>query len=94
MLVYLEKEPGWEDVAELLAVAARSRVRLSTTTVNWGEVYYTTRREYGPEKTGETIRLIDGFPIERIDAEITSPSGGFRFLKKETTEADSRVVWL
>lgn len=69
LLLYLEKELGWEDVADLLEAAARDRVRLPMTVVNWGEVYYTTLRQYGAEKADETTRLIEEFPIEVVEAE-------------------------
>lgn len=70
VFVYLEKEPGYTIVRDALARAADTGRPLLMTVVNWGEVYYTTRRELGEATADETVRLLASFPIEFVDVDM------------------------
>ena len=50
LMVYLEKEPNYEKVRDILAAASESGKPCLMTYVNWGEVYYVTHRTYGSDK--------------------------------------------
>ena len=68
LLAYFEKQPGWEEVADLLTEAAAEDVRLSLSVINWGEVRYITHRVYGEAKALEVVQAIDELPVEIIEA--------------------------
>ena len=68
VLAYFEKQPGWEEVAGLLAEAIGEDVRLCLSVVNWGEVVYITQRVYGDEKASEVVQAIDELSIEVVEA--------------------------
>ena len=70
LMVYLEKEPGYEKVQELLTHAATSDRKLLLSTVNWGEVYYVTQRAYGPDKAQQIADVIKSFPIDVVDVDL------------------------
>ena len=71
LTAYFEKEPGYEKVQELLTTAAVSSGRpLLLSTVNWGEVYYVTHRNYGSEQANQIAHIIKTFPIEIVDVDI------------------------
>ena len=70
LMAYLEKEPGFEKVKDLLTKAADSEKGLLMTTVNFGEVCYILRRDYGVDESEKIIRLIETFPIEFIDIDL------------------------
>lgn len=46
-LVFLNREPGWERVAEILKEAQSSGVKLLMSAINWGEVLYAVWRKDG-----------------------------------------------
>ncbi|MDI6788332.1 MAG: type II toxin-antitoxin system VapC family toxin [Planctomycetota bacterium] len=69
LLAYLNKEPGWEKMEELLTLAAEKEKYLLMTSVNWGEVYYIVAREYDYHKADEIEKLIQTLPIEVVDVD-------------------------
>lgn len=84
VFVYLEKEPGYEKVRDVLAKAAETGKNLLMTTVNWGEVYYGTKREKGHEFAEEIIKILDSFPIDVVDVDksIARQAGIYKSEKK------------
>ena len=84
VMVYLEKEPGYEKVRDLLSRAAETEKHLLMTSVNWGEVYYSTRREKGEEIAEEVIRVLASFPIDVVDVDqhLAKQAGHFKSEKK------------
>lgn len=84
VFVYLEKEPGYEKVSALLARSAETGRDLLMTTVNWGEIYYITRREKGEETAEEVIKVLDSFPIEvvEVDKALAKQAGVYKAAKK------------
>ena len=70
LMAYLEKEPGYEKVKNLLARAAESERNLLMSAVNWGEVCYVLVKNYGRVEAEKTMSLIETFPIEVVDADI------------------------
>ena len=70
LMVYLEKEPGYQKVQELLTHAATSDRKLLLSTVNWGEVYYVTQRAYSPDKAQQIADVIKSFPIDVVDVDL------------------------
>jgi ribonuclease VapC len=70
LMAYLEKEPGYEKVKNLLARAAESERNLLMSAVNWGEVFYVLVKNYGQQEAEKITNLIETFPIEVIDADI------------------------
>ena len=70
LMSYLEKEPGYEKVKNLLARAAESERNLLMSAVNWGEVFYVLIKSYGQQEGEKIMSLIETFPIEVVDADI------------------------
>jgi ribonuclease VapC len=69
LLVYFEKEPGWEQVTRHLTASANDESTLLLSVVNWGEVDYVTRRVYDPDAAAEVRGVIEVLPIEIRDAD-------------------------
>ena len=84
VLVYLEKEPGYEKVRDVLSRAAETEKDLLMTSVNWGEVYYSTKRKKGEEIAEEVIKVLDSFPIEVVDVDkaLAKQAGSYKSEKK------------
>ncbi|MFH1288243.1 MAG: type II toxin-antitoxin system VapC family toxin, partial [bacterium] len=70
LMVYLEKEPGYEKIKELFVKAMESGKNLLMSTVNWGEVFYILVREYGITEAEKIQHIIETFPIEFISADL------------------------
>ena len=84
LIAYLEKEPGYEKVKNLLARAAESERHLLMSTINWGEVFYVLVKRYGQEEAEKIINLIETFPIELadVDAEIAKQAALYKAVNK------------
>jgi len=70
LLVFLEKEPGYEKVESLFVNAIEKDKSLLMTSVNFGEVYYIVLRECGQEKAHEIEKIIRTLPIDIIDVDL------------------------
>lgn len=70
LMVYLQKEEGYEKVKELLVKAAETDKSLLMSAVNFGEVYYAVAREHGLEEAERISKLIQTFPIEFVEADL------------------------
>jgi predicted nucleic acid-binding protein len=70
LLVFLEKEPGYEKVESLFVNAIEKDKSLLMTSVNYGEVYYIVLRECGQEKAHEIEKIIRTLPIDVIDVDL------------------------
>lgn len=84
VITYLEKERGYEKVTNALTRASETNVKLLMTTINWGEVYYTTLREKGTEVADQILQVIDSFPIEVVDVDkaLAKQAGLYKAQKK------------
>lgn len=71
LTAYFKKEPGYEQVQELLTKAASSKQSLLLSAVNWGEVFYVTFRNHGSESAEEISRVIESFPIDVVPVDRT-----------------------
>jgi ribonuclease VapC len=69
LMKYFEREENWEKVAEMLQEAMDQKYRLLLSVVNWGEIYYITRREYDEEDAEKVLRALRNMPIEVKDAD-------------------------
>jgi len=69
LLVFLEKESGFEKVESFFVEAVEKDDSLLMTSVNFGEVYYIVLRECGQEKAHEIDKIIQSLPIEIIDVD-------------------------
>ena len=80
LTAYFEKEPGYEQVQELLTAAAAGNRKLYLSTVNWGEVHYVTHRTYGLEQANKIAHIIGSFPIDivAVDLEIAKQAALFK----------------
>ena len=66
VLALLTKEPGGENVAELLRQAHEGRTRLLMTWVNLGEVAYIVERRWGPERLHAVLGTIEATALEIV----------------------------
>ncbi len=79
LLVFLEKEAGYEKVEQSFVAAAEKDRYLLMTSVNFGEVYYIVLRECGQGKANEIEKIIRTLPIEIIDVDIQLAREAARF---------------
>jgi PIN domain nuclease of toxin-antitoxin system len=70
LLVFLEREAGFEKVENFLKSASETDNDLLMTSVNYGEVYYIVLRECGRDKAEEIEKVIKTLPIEIVDVNI------------------------
>jgi len=70
LLVFLEKEAGYEKVEHFFVSAIEKERQLLMTSVNFAEVYYIVLRECGQDKAHEIEKIIMTLPIEIIDVDI------------------------
>lgn len=84
VFVYLEKEAAYEKVRDVLSRAAETGKNLFMSSVNWGEVYYITKREKGEATAEEVMKILDSFPIEVVDVDkiLAKQAGAYKAGKK------------
>ena len=84
LLVFLEKEIGFEKIESFFVTAVERDNYLLMTTVNLGEVYYIVLRECGIEKAMEIEKIVKTLPIEIIDVDwfIAKEAARFKATKK------------
>lgn len=70
LLVFLEKEAGYEKVEQFFVTAVEKDKYLLMASVNFGEVYYIVLRACGQNKAHEIEKIIRTLPIEIIDVDI------------------------
>ena len=70
LLVYLQREPAYEAVRELFVSAMEEHTKLLITSVNLGEVFYKTLRQYDAGKLRDVEALIGHLPVEAIVVDI------------------------
>ncbi len=68
LFAFLQRKPGALKVSELLKDAMRGRARVLMSAVNYGEVYATIFREYGPDHALASMHAVNPLPIEVLDA--------------------------
>jgi ribonuclease VapC len=68
LISLLEKEAGAARVREILDEARAGRAALWLSIINYGEVVYTTEREQGSEAARNAVQVIDGLPVQVVEA--------------------------
>ncbi|MDP2044390.1 MAG: type II toxin-antitoxin system VapC family toxin [Candidatus Omnitrophota bacterium] len=79
LLVFLEKEAGYEKVEQSFVAAVEKDKYLLMSSVNFGEVYYIVLRECGHEKAHEIEKIIRALPIEIVDVDLHLAREAARF---------------
>ncbi|MGE5341268.1 MAG: type II toxin-antitoxin system VapC family toxin [Candidatus Omnitrophota bacterium] len=69
LMVFFEKEPGYETIEGLFTEAWEKNDYLLITAINLGEVFYIVLRECGEDKAREVEEIIQTLPIEVIEAD-------------------------
>jgi len=84
LLVFLEREPGFEKVKSLFVAALEEDNNLLMTSVNFGEVYYIVLREFGEKRVNEVEKIIQTLPIEIVDVDmqLAREAARFKAMKK------------
>ncbi len=84
LMVYLEKEPGYAKVRDILAKAAESGKPCLMTYVNWGEIFYQAYRAGGLRQADDVMDLVATFPIELVEVggDIARQAGIYKATKK------------
>lgn len=84
LLVFLEKEVGFEKVRSIFVNAVEKDNNLLMTSVNYGEVYYIILRECGQEKLNEIEKIITTLPIDiiNVDMQLAREAARFKATKK------------
>lgn len=80
LMVYLEKEPGYEKVTEAFKKASQAEKSILMTAVNWGEVLYITAKKHGLEEMEKLPRWVGNFPIEfiSVDQSLAEAAGFYK----------------
>jgi ribonuclease VapC len=68
LFAFLRNKPGASKVTELVKEAKRGHAKLLMSAVNYGEVYGTILREFGPEPALTAVYAVSPLPIEVLDA--------------------------
>ncbi len=84
LMVFLEKERGYEKVEQAFNNAVKKDKYLLMSSVNFGEVYYIVLRECGRDKADEIEKIIAALPIQiiSIDALIAKEAARFKAFHK------------
>jgi uncharacterized protein len=64
LLCLFHKEPGWDQVRDVLRHLAASGEAGLMSLMNWGEFYYIVKRRVGKEKTEDAMAVLEQLPIE------------------------------
>lgn len=70
LMTFFENRPGAEKVQDLIRLGVEGKRQLLMSVVNWGEVYYSTRRTKGPGVARKVIEDIAQLPVEIVDADL------------------------
>ncbi len=84
LMIFLEKEDGFEKIESFFIDAVQNDSNLLMTTINYGEICYIVLRECGQVKLNEIEKIIETLPIEIIDVDINlaRQAAHFKALKK------------
>ncbi|HUT36360.1 MAG TPA: type II toxin-antitoxin system VapC family toxin [Planctomycetota bacterium] len=74
LMAYLQREPGYDTVIDLLLEAVNEGANLLLTSVNAGEVLYQTLKHKGREALGRVAGIMAHLAIEIVD--VTLPLAG------------------
>ncbi len=89
LMVFFEREPGFDKVKSLFAKALEDDNDLLMTSVNFGEVYYIILRECGQVRAQEIERLTQTIPIQIVDVDVQLAKEAARFkAQKKVSYAD------
>jgi predicted nucleic acid-binding protein len=69
VLALLGREPGSEEVADLLRRAQEEKARVLMTWVNAGEVAYILERRWGAERLYAVLAVMEATPLELVPVE-------------------------
>jgi predicted nucleic acid-binding protein len=69
LLRYLDREPGFDRIAELLKQAARGDAGLLVSAVNWGELVSVLYRVHGPPVARITMQRLRALPLTIVSAD-------------------------
>lgn len=80
LLRFLDREPGYIRIAELLKEASRGDIELLISAVNWGEVVSVLYKAHGLALTRTTLSRLRTLPIDivPVDAEDAESAAIFR----------------
>lgn len=70
MIAFFEDETGADVVANILKSILEKKSEAYMSVINWGEIYYNTLREQGPETAESVIRHMRQYPIELVEADL------------------------
>jgi ribonuclease VapC len=70
LIAFFEDEPAAEAVEKILEQAAAEKHKLLMSVVNWGEIYYNTRREVSEAAAEQKLKEIAAMPVEIVGADL------------------------
>lgn len=79
LIVYLEREEGFETVRRRFSQSLADGEPLPMTVVNLGEVLYIVRRERGAAKAEQVEAVVQTLPIEVVDVDLGLTREAARF---------------
>lgn len=89
LMVYLQREPGFETVKSLFIRSLENNTPLRMTSVNLGEVLYIVMRERGSAQAEEIERIVHNLPIHIVDVDLNITREAARFkARKKMSYAD------
>ncbi len=69
IVLFFEAKPGCEKVKSLFVEASQEKIRLLTTSVNWGEARYILFRKYGKQEALKVFEVFETLPIQIVDVD-------------------------
>lgn len=84
LIAYFEKEKDAEKVSHLIKSARNGEHLLYLSLINWGEVYYITRRSAGPDFADRVVHELKILPIEiePVDEDMTRLAAELKSTRK------------
>jgi len=70
LMTFFEDRPGVDKVEDLIRLGVEGKRQLLMSVVNWGEVYYSTRRTKDPGVARKILEDIAQLPLEIVDADL------------------------
>lgn len=68
LIAYFNGEEAGKPVIDILKKTLEGGAEAYMSVVNWGELYYITHREQGPDQAEACLKLLSEYPVEIIDA--------------------------
>lgn len=89
LLRYLDREPGFNKIADLFKVAVKGDAQLLVSAVNWGEIVSVSYEAHGLTTASATTSRLRDLPFTRVTADAAHAEGAPR----SSSRTSRLVAW-